>query len=367
MSAPDGLAALIPQIPDIPGPPERMAILLFLAFVLHILMMNAVVGGVLITLVNLFRKPEDAEGGRAFAAVLPKGMALVVNLGVPPLLFVQALLGAYFYSASILTGLYWLAVPFIVMFAYYGLYIYTSPAEIRDGVRKTVLTLAALLLLGNAFLFVNNATLVQSPGAWAAYADKAGGIILNLSDPQIWPRWLHMILSCLAVGGLSFALPAWLKLRNLARADAPLPRQHVWFGRMQSGYRWFIGATLAQVPVGLWFLFSLPAPQRMLFMGGSPLASGLFIAALVLAGAAVWTALRRTIGFTIGLTVGTVVCMAGMRNLLRLSLLEPFGPGGAFKADGGPIWLFLGAALLTGVAVYRLCRIYRKCRMKEAV
>ena len=51
------ISALIPQAPNIPGPPELMATLLFLTFVLHILMVNAVLGTVLITLFNLFRDP----------------------------------------------------------------------------------------------------------------------------------------------------------------------------------------------------------------------------------------------------------------------------------------------------------------------
>ena len=361
------LAALVPQIPDIPGPPERIAFLLFATFVLHILTMNAVVGGTLITLVNLFRKPAETELGRKYADVLPKAMALVVNLGIPPLLFVQSLLGAYFYSAGALTSLYWLSVPFVVMLAYYGLYIYTSHGDISEGTRRAVLACSALLLLGNAFMFVNNATVLQDPQTWTAYAQNAGGALLNLADPQIWPRWLHMILSCFAVGGLCFALPGWLKLRNLARSDTPLPQQHFWFARMQDGYRWYIGATLAQIPVGLWFLFSLPTPQKMLFVGGSPLASGLFLAALAAAGASIVTAMRRMIGVTIGLTVATVICMSGMRSLLRMSYLEPYGPGGVFKADGGPLWFFLIATLFTGLVIYRLCRVYYKSRIKEVV
>ncbi len=361
------IAALVPQIPDIPGPPGRMAALLFVTFVLHLLLMNAVVGGTLITLVNLIRKPGEAESGRRYAAPLPKGMALVVNLGIPPLLFIQALRGSYFYSASQLSAFFWLGVPFVVMFAYYGLYIYTSHGEVREGIRRTALATAAVLLLGNAFLFVNNATLIQSPGAWTAYAREAGGTLLNLSDPEIWPRWLHVIISCFAVGGLCFALPAWIKLRNLARSDAPLPKQQVWLDRMQEGYRWYIGATLCQIPVGLWFLFSLPAPQRLLFMGGSAPASGLLIAALTCAGAGLITAARRMIGLTVGLTVGTVVCMAGLRSLLRASLLEPYGPGGTFSGHGGPIWLFLGSALVTGIVVYRLCLLYRKAHSEESV
>jgi hypothetical protein len=361
------ISALIPQAPNIPGPPELMATLLFLTFVLHILMVNAVLGTVLITLFNLFRDPQELEIGRKPATVLPKGMALLVNLAIPPLLFIQALLGSYFYSASMLTALFWLAVPFIAMLAYYGLYIYVSPMEIGVGTRRFVLSLVALLLLFNSFLLVNNVLITQSPHLWTAYAQKAGGILINWGDPQIWPRWLHIVLSCLAVGGLSIALPAWLKLRNLARSDAPLPKQQIWLRRMQNGYYWFIGATLAQIPVGHWFLYSLPPHQLAIFRGADILGTGLLVTSFVLTGAALLAAVRRMIGFTVGLTVATVLCMVAMRTMLRVSFLEPYGPGGTFGPAGGPIWLFLGAALVTGVVVYRMCRAYRNAQAKEAV
>ncbi len=361
------ISALIPQVPNIPGPPELMAVLLFLTFVLHILMVNAVVGAIWIMSINVFRSPEELQTGRKLAGILPKGMAFVVNLAIPPLLFIQALLGAYFYTASTLAALFWIAVPFNAMLAYYGLYIYISPMEIGPRMRKFVLALVSLLLLCHSFLLVNNVLLTQSPHLWLVYADEAGGTLINWADPQIWPRWLHIVLSCLAVGGLSIALPSWLKLRNLARADAPLPKQQTWFRRMQNGYYWFIGATLAQIPIGHWFLYSLPPHQLALFRGESVLGTGLLVVSFVLTGAALLAAVRRMIGYAIGLTVATVVCMAGMRTMLRVSFLEPYGPGGTFGPAGGPLWLFLGAAVVTGVVVYRMCRAYRNAQAKEAV
>jgi hypothetical protein len=44
---------------------------------------------------------------------LPTVMALLINLGVPPLLFAQVLYGRALYTSSVLIGAYWISVIFL--------------------------------------------------------------------------------------------------------------------------------------------------------------------------------------------------------------------------------------------------------------
>ena len=47
---------------------------------------------------------------------------MTVNLGIPPLLFLQTLFGQFLYSSSILMAVFWLSVVPVLIVAYYAAY-----------------------------------------------------------------------------------------------------------------------------------------------------------------------------------------------------------------------------------------------------
>ncbi len=364
---------LIASASGIPGPVGLLAFLLFVTFALHILLVNALVGVACITFVSRLRG-GFAFGGAAGASgasewdadldvqssLLPKGVALAINFAIPPFLILQGLYGSFIYSSSILMGVWWLGVLPVVMLAYYGLYLNMAPRGLSVKARTLALGISLALLLFNAFLLVNNVTLMQNPQAWAAYAGESGGTFLNLADPQLVPRYLHMLLACPAVGGLCLAVPAEIKLRALARVNAPLVLQEHQHARLRSSLSWFFHATLLQLPVGGWFLLSLPRPQQALFMGSHGVGTALFLAALVLTGFALLAAKRRqAVRAALG-CLGAALCMVGMRTLLRTSLIEPFYSPQLRLVEVGPLLLFGGSAVCSALLVWQLVRIYRK-------
>lgn len=366
-----GATALIPVLDAIPGPFFLLAALLLLTFVLHLLFMNAVVGVSLITFGARMRRKKKKKGvetPEAFSLgsgyipdlLLPKGIALVVNFGIPPFLFMQCLYGQYIYSSSVLMAVWWLSVMGLVMLAYYGLYFNMVRRNLPPASRNLALGIAVALLLCTAFVFVNNMTLLEKPASWTIYATHAGGAFLNLNDPQTLPRYLHVLLSCIAVGGVCLALPEELALRRLARqnADPEASRAHI--ERRSAAMRWFQHATLAQLPVGFWYFMSLGEAQRVLFLGGDRLLSLMFGLAIMLAIMAMDTAWRDKAFSTAALLVPIVALMAAVRMLVRISAMEAWYAPDFRELDLGPFLLFVIALIASLAGIVWLVRLYLK-------
>ncbi|MGL4209259.1 MAG: peptidase, partial [Candidatus Adiutrix sp.] len=158
------LSLLLPVSNTISAPYEVLQFFLIAGFVLHILAMNIIVGLTCILLVQRVFPLKNHCSEQVITyplwSFLPKGLALVVNFGVVPLLFVQVAYGYLVYNADIIMGVWWLSVMMVVMLAYYGLYVSTSYSNISSGARTLALFVTVALLLCNAFIFVNKATLV---------------------------------------------------------------------------------------------------------------------------------------------------------------------------------------------------------------
>ena len=81
--------SIIPAADTIPVHWLWFQVLLIVTFFIHMILMNFLLGGSLLTLWDLFRgKLEKKASGN-----IPTLVALTVNFGVPPLLFVQVLYG----------------------------------------------------------------------------------------------------------------------------------------------------------------------------------------------------------------------------------------------------------------------------------
>lgn len=363
-SVPDP-TSLVPILDGLPGPWSLLAVLLYITFVLHLLLVNAVVGVSAITLIDRLRSGPDLlrrADLRDQSILLPKGVALAVNFAVPPLLFLQGIYGQFIYPGAILSALWSLSLMAVAMLAYYGLYINMAQSGLSDRVRTTALTISLLLLLASAFLLVNLSTLMQNPERWAAPGRAISGLFVNLGDPQFIPRYLHILLSCLAVGGLCIALPARYRSDRL-EPSAPETESQYLHEREAAGLSWFFYATLLQLPVGGWFFHSLPQAQRKLFMGEDPTAAALMFLSLFLAGFALFAA-RRGRSLVAAVSALLTVCfMAGMRTLLRASLLEEHYQPALRPFEAGPFFLFAASLAASALIVVWLIAVYRRQAM----
>ena len=301
----DGIP-LIPTLEAIPAPWPVFEVLGVLLFMLHILFINVVLGGSLLAFFS--KAPRENGAASAIYKKIPSTLAIGVTLGVAPLLFLQVLYGHLIYSSSVLMALYWLLVIPLLIIAYYGTYIHARSAV--NWLGRTAIGLAALIFLYITFIYSNNMTLMLQPEKWSAYFTNRSGTILNLSDPALWPRYLHFVIASVAVAGL-FSSLVW-QIR--ARKGVPGSGEEV-----RKGLRIFAIATSVQVAVGIWFLIALPRDFMLAFMGGNLLYTLILVVGIILAiGALVLAFLGKfwpTFWHLIALTLVMVLNRLALRDL----------------------------------------------------
>lgn len=137
---------------------------------------------------------------------LPVIMTYVINLGVPPLLFLQVLYNRQIYSSSVLIGSLWIAVIGLVMAAYWLLYRSIHAIEHSKPVWP-VAGLALLIVLGIGQIYSMNMSLMLRPEVWREmYQNSPSGMQGVHGDPTVTPRWLFVMAGGPMFGGLWTAL-----------------------------------------------------------------------------------------------------------------------------------------------------------------
>ena len=355
----------------LPGPVWLMTALLLVVFTLHVLFMNAAVGGGLWTVWNYFRghnaeHPYSRRLANELAKMLPVLLAFTVTLGVAALLFVQVLFGNFLYASSILIGSLWLAVIPLVMVAYYGYYYVANTAERGSSKTGYVALGSVFILLCIGFIFSNNMTLMLVPSRWLAmYRAHPNGWNLNLGERLLYPRYLHIMNGAVAVFSAILA--------------------HVGMRKMKTDFeygRWLVrrGATVfgicsgIQFLLGLWLLMSVPREIMLSFLR-DPLASSMLGLSLISVIAAVVAMLvgalaerpTKLVNAGFGFVVVTLALMVGMRHMLRAAYLTDYANLGALQVQPqvGVIAIFL-VLFVAGLATvgYMLALLARVSKRK---
>ncbi len=202
----------------LPAPLWLFKLLHNVTFILHLGAVEMMIGGLILALLlsvaaRRRSSPEMLQASGMIAHRLPTVMAFVINLGIPPLLFAQVLYGRALYTSSVLIGVFWISVIFLLMGSYYGLYFSAKRAESKR--RWLAPGLAALLLiLTISFIYSNNMTLMIRPAVWQSmYRASPAGAQLNSSDPALPFRWLFFIAGSFPAAGAALML---LSLRQRA-------------------------------------------------------------------------------------------------------------------------------------------------------
>ena len=316
----------------LPAPYWLFKLLLIVTFFLHILAMNFMLGGGVLALTAKWRHKKSADGNLAdgnrmffdIARKLPSLLPATVTLGIAPLLFVQVLYGQYFYASSIIIAWPWFLVLVMLCAAYYSFYFASFQTGQNHRRASAAMLFSMILVFVIGFLYSNNMTLSEVPSRWRAkYFANPSGWNLNLTEPTLIPRFLHFMVTAVAMGGL---LLVFMAAANWKR-DRVYARQLLQFGGKAFSY-----GTMAQLLVGLWFLASLPGEMRILFMGANPLATILLLVGFVggiasifmMANARRKENIRVATWYVPGVTVVVILCMTWMRDILRDAYLKPY-------------------------------------------
>jgi hypothetical protein len=242
----------------LPAPVWFIELFKWLGFSLHAVPMNLWYAGIVVAmLLALF----GGEHGRRFSARLmaqmPVIIAMGINLGIVPLLFIQVGFARIFYPATVLMAWSWLAVIAILLPAYYGVYVYAfglaDAGRPMPRWKRAAGWLAAVLFISIGFIFANAMSLMENLPAWPmlwqthSFHGAALGTAMNTHDLRLWPRWLLMFGLALTTTGVWAALDsAWF-----ARRESDAYRQ---WAKQFSWKLYTLGAVWFAV-AGSWYSF----------------------------------------------------------------------------------------------------------------
>ncbi|MBN1388187.1 MAG: hypothetical protein JW965_07050 [Bacteroidales bacterium] len=335
---------LIPPPDSIPVHWFWFQALLVVTFILHLILMNLMLGGSLLLIWDNVIKRRKPVG----ESNLPILVALTINLGVPPLLFVQVLYGHLFYSSSVILAVPWIVVIPILILAYYGSYVYCKNIDRAPLWSRLGIIISSLFLLYVGFMLVNNSTLALSPARWTVQLDRPGGMNLNLGEPSLWPRYLHFVLAAISVAALGYAIYAKYVVRDEQEKEEIIKRN-------LKRFAWF---TLIQFGIGVWFWLSNPKDVWMTFMGESLIATILMVVSLLLSASMIFTAFRSKLNATLVHLLLIIVIMVVMREYLRAAWLKNvFSP--ASLESTGRASSFIAFLLIFLAGIYILYYMYR--------
>ena len=308
-------ADLIPSPDPLQVPWGWFQLLLSTTFLLHLLVMNIMLGWAIIAFYNHAFKQTIPSENRLISQKLPFTIAFTINFGVAPLLFLQVLYGQFVYTSSVLMAVFWLSIVFLLILAYYAAYIYNLQFSRLPGLHTLLCGLIALFLLVIAFFFTNNMSLMVNPGSWVRYFEHPQGMLLNFGDITLIPRFLHTVLASMAIGGLALGLYYDWKLRHGDLAAA---------AHIPSAMRWFSLATIINFGIGTWYFGSLPTAIRTVTG-----LTGAFLLVFLLTGiaAAILSliyGLQHRVRHAAGAVLTSIISMVTVRELVRGQTLAPW-------------------------------------------
>lgn len=255
------LQAGTPVPKDIPLPlplPEwLLVVILVVSFLVHLLFVNLMVGGSILTLWSQIKGLKNKEYdvlAHEIASTITVNKSLAVVMGIAPLLSINVLYTVYFYSANALTGLMWLAVIPLVTVAFLLTYLHKYTWKLLENNRAihiSILVVAVAIFMFIPLIFLTNINLMMFPEKWGLVK----GFVSALTLPNVFPRYLHFIFASLSITGLFLH---WY----MGRKNYPFETIFSGFTRYElkkKGYSLALVASVIQFLIGPLVLLTLPS------------------------------------------------------------------------------------------------------------
>jgi hypothetical protein len=227
----------LPDYNFLAAPLWLVTVLHVVTLTLHFLAMNFLLGGLIVLLMGRIENRWEDPTVRKFLKLFPSVMAATVTLGVAPLLFLQLVYYQQAYSASIVSGWFWILIIDVAIVAYYLLY----GASLGRRAKGLLLSLALLGLVYISFVYSTVFSMAERPEMYQRlYAACQSGLTIN-DQPGTWVfRWLHMLTGAVTVGAFFVGL--------LGRDNPPV---------FALGKRFFLWGMVGAMVLGLVYLFTL--------------------------------------------------------------------------------------------------------------
>lgn len=310
---------------DLPLPEWLLVVLLVVSFLAHIIFVNLMLGGAVLTLWAQLKGLKDKAYdtlAHEIARTITVNKSLAVVLGVAPLLSINTLYTIYFYSANALTGLMWISIIPLVTFAFLLTYLhkYTwHKLAHNKPLHISIIAAAVGVFLFIPLIFLANINLMLFPEKWGTVR----GFVSVLALPNVFPRYLHFLSASMAVTGLFLC---WY----FGRKNYPFERYFTTLTRYQvrkKAYSLAFAFSLFQFMIGPVVLLTLPAKGMNWHLLG-----------IIFAGAAIalpamywmWKAitgpeeqLSKHFGKVVAAMTLTVLFMGSGRHVYRANALAP--------------------------------------------
>lgn len=342
----------------LPAPLWLLMTLKGVGFFLHVAAMHLVYAGLPIAVV--FAVLGGDHGRRVAArlgAAMPVAVAVAVNFGVVPLLFLQVVYAPVAYPATILIAWPWFAVIPLLLVAYAGVYAFAMLPETGKlgAVRIAAGALGAAFVVVVGFVFANGLSLMANGGQMLAIFDataRAGavrGLALNLGDSTIVPRWLMMF----GLGVTTTAAYLLLDAEVFATRETGDYRfwARRWAFRIHTVGLGLFGAA------GLWYILGALPPEVRRGIFALPLPHGLAMLSALLPAAAwaiAWRASRAGRGADLVVAVQLAALAANVASrqwVQSREILAVFDPASLpLKVQSGPLAVFL-VLVVAGLAL----------------
>lgn len=310
---------------DLPLPEWLLVVLLIVSFLLHIIFVNLMIGGTVLTLWCQIKGLKDKDYhnlAHEISRTITVNKSLAVVLGVAPLLSISTLYALYFYSATSLTGGMWIALVPLITVAFLLTYLnkYTwHKLDTNKPLSIAIIGVATLLFLFIPLIFLVNVNLMLFPEKWGTIKGFFSALLL----PNVFPRYLHFVCASMAVTGLFLFWYMGRKNYPFEQYFEKLTRYDV----KKKAYSLTLAASVAQFIIGPLVMLTLPTKG---FDGR--------LIAVILAGAAIavpamwwiWKAITgpseqidRHFGKIVIALGITVVFMGSGRHVYRANALRP--------------------------------------------
>ncbi len=249
-----------------------------LGFILHMIPMNIWYAGmILVAIFATLGKGRPRELAHRRSRTMPEIVDLGVKLGIFPLLFTQVGYYQFYYPAGILMAHAWFSVIVILIFAYYGVYVYSLSVKNNKSTKFALASawVSSIAFIFIGFLFANNFSMMANVNDWIHIFNRTnvGGAVpgtgLNTADPTLIPRWLMMLGLAITTTAVFIAFDAmFFKRRDTS------DEYKRWAGRFSFllytvGLVWFAA-------MGSWYIFGALEKSTLNEVGGQPLVYFLF-------------------------------------------------------------------------------------------
>ena len=273
---------------DLPLPEGVLVTLLIVSFLLHIIFINLMVGGSIVTLwaqIKGLKNKEYDTFAHEIAKTITVNKSIAVVLGVAPLLGINTLYSIYFYSANALTGLAWIMIIPLVTIAFLLTYLhkYTwNKLEKNKSIHIAIMAIAVAIFLFIPLIFLTNVNLMMFPEKWGTVQ----GFLSALMLPNVFPRYFEFLGACIAVTGIFIV---WYNNRK-SYAIEEIYQSFTQYKIKKIGYSIAAIGLSLQILFGIIVLFTLPSK------GLSYSVIGVMAGAGILLAFALWFSYQTIIG-----------------------------------------------------------------------